>query len=45
MTAGIPLGRFGEPDEVAGLIRFLALDPAAKYITGQALTIDGGISM
>ena len=41
----IPLGRYGQPDEVAGLIRFLAADPAAAYITGQVLTIDGGMVM
>ncbi|KAL3644451.1 3-oxoacyl-[acyl-carrier-protein] reductase, chloroplastic [Castilleja foliolosa] len=31
----IPLGRYGQPEEVAGLVEFLALDPAAGYITGQ----------
>lgn len=41
----IPLGRYGQPEEVAGLIRFLAADPAAGYITGQVLTIDGGMVM
>ncbi|XP_029129678.1 3-oxoacyl-[acyl-carrier-protein] reductase 4 isoform X1 [Cajanus cajan] len=43
----IPLGewRFGQPEEVAGLVEFLALNPAAKYITGQVLTIDGGMAM
>ncbi|MGD1941539.1 MAG: 3-oxoacyl-[acyl-carrier-protein] reductase [Leptolyngbyaceae cyanobacterium] len=41
----IPLGRYGEASEVAGLIRFLAADPAAAYITGQVLTIDGGLVM
>ncbi len=34
-------GRYGEPEEVAGLVRFLALDPAAAFITGQAIAIDG----
>jgi 3-oxoacyl-[acyl-carrier protein] reductase len=41
----IPLGRYGEPDEVAGMIRFLAADPAAAYITGQTFNVDGGMVM
>ena len=41
----IPLGRYGEPDEVAGMIRFLAADPAAAYITGQVFNVDGGMVM
>ncbi|NJL84650.1 MAG: 3-oxoacyl-ACP reductase FabG, partial [Chloroflexaceae bacterium] len=41
----IPLGRYGQPEEVAGLIRFLAADPAAAYITGQVFNIDGGMVM
>ncbi|KAL5206115.1 hypothetical protein ABZP36_034324 [Zizania latifolia] len=31
----IPLGRFGKPEEIAGLVEFLAVHPAASYITGQ----------
>ncbi|MEL6350188.1 MAG: 3-oxoacyl-[acyl-carrier-protein] reductase [Cyanobacteria bacterium J06627_28] len=41
----IPLGRYGQPEEVAGLIRFLAADPAAAYITGQVMNVDGGMVM
>jgi 3-oxoacyl-[acyl-carrier protein] reductase len=41
----IPLGRYGQPEEVAGLVRFLAADPAAAYITGQVINIDGGMVM
>lgn len=39
-----PLGRFGEPGEVADLVVFLASDRAA-YITGQGFVIDGGLSI
>ncbi len=41
----IPLGRYGKPEEVAGMIRFLAADPAAIYITGQVFNVDGGMVM
>jgi 3-oxoacyl-[acyl-carrier protein] reductase len=41
----IPLGRYGKPEEVAGLVRFLAADPAAAYITGQTMNVDGGMVM
>ncbi|MEL7071497.1 MAG: 3-oxoacyl-[acyl-carrier-protein] reductase [Cyanobacteria bacterium J06581_3] len=41
----IPLARYGQPEEVAGLIRFLATDPAAAYITGQVMNVDGGMVM
>ncbi|MGB3692381.1 MAG: 3-oxoacyl-[acyl-carrier-protein] reductase [Spirulinaceae cyanobacterium] len=41
----IPLGRYGQPEEVAGMIRFLASDPAAAYITGQVFNVDGGMVM
>ncbi|KAL5075898.1 hypothetical protein RYX36_014882 [Vicia faba] len=41
----IPLGRYGQPEEVAGLVEFLALNQASSYITGQVFTIDGGMVM
>jgi 3-oxoacyl-[acyl-carrier protein] reductase len=40
-AASVPLGRIGRPDEFASMIVFLA-SSAASYITGQAITIDGG---
>ncbi|MGA9379270.1 MAG: 3-oxoacyl-[acyl-carrier-protein] reductase [Phormidium sp.] len=41
----IPLGRYGKPEEVAGMVRFLAADSAAAYITGQVFNVDGGMVM
>jgi 3-oxoacyl-[acyl-carrier protein] reductase len=42
MLSAIPLARFGEPDEVANVVVFLASD-AAAYVTGQVLTVCGGM--
>ena len=40
----IPLGRFGDPGDVGGLVRFLA-GPGARYITGQVIAVDGGMAI
>jgi len=45
ILAAIPMGRMGSAAEVAGAVRFLAADPAAAYITGQVLQVDGGMVM
>lgn len=45
IIANIPLGRYGKAEEVAGMVRFLAADPAAGYITGQVFNVDGGMVM
>ncbi len=42
ILAKIPLGKFGEGDDIAAAVAFLAA-PEAKYITGQVLTVDGGM--
>ena len=39
----IPMGRFGKPEDIAGMVLFLASEKAA-YITGQILTVDGGLT-
>ena len=41
----IPLARYGKPEEIAGMIRFLAADKASSYITGQVFNVDGGMVM
>ena len=41
ITASVPLGRWGSPDEIADAVTFL-VSPHAAYITGEVLTVDGG---
>jgi NAD(P)-dependent dehydrogenase (short-subunit alcohol dehydrogenase family) len=43
MLNRIPLGRFGDPAEMAGAIRYF-VSPLASYITGQILLLDGGLT-
>ncbi|KGG16505.1 MULTISPECIES: 3-oxoacyl-[acyl-carrier-protein] reductase [unclassified Prochlorococcus] len=45
ILSAIPLGKFGTPEHIAGTVAFLAADPAASYITGQVLQVDGGMVM
>jgi 3-oxoacyl-[acyl-carrier protein] reductase len=44
MLAGTPLGRFGQPEDVAGAVRFLCSDEAS-FITGEVMLVDGGLGM
>ncbi|RDZ27356.1 SDR family NAD(P)-dependent oxidoreductase [Lysobacter silvisoli] len=41
--AGLPLGRYGEPDDVADAVAFLA-GPGGRFVTGAVLSVDGGFS-
>ena len=45
LLSRIPLRRFGEAREVAGLVRFLVLDSAGAYMTGHCFNIDGGMGI
>jgi 3-oxoacyl-[acyl-carrier protein] reductase len=44
MLQNTPLGRLGDPEDVAGAVRFLASD-AASFVTGAVLLVDGGLGM
>jgi gluconate 5-dehydrogenase len=44
MEERIPLGRLGEPDDIAGTVAFLATD-LSRFMTGQALVLDGGMTL
>jgi 3-oxoacyl-[acyl-carrier protein] reductase len=44
MLQATPLGRLGEPEDIAGAVRFLCSDEAA-FITGEVLLVDGGLGM
>lgn len=44
LLSRIPIGRFGEPDDIAGAVAFLLSD-AASMITGHTLAIDGGYTI
>jgi 3-oxoacyl-[acyl-carrier protein] reductase len=44
MLVNTPLGRLGEPEDIAGAVRFLCSDEAA-FITGEVLLVDGGLGM
>jgi len=44
ILAQVPMGRFGEPDEISEVVAFLAGE-GAGYVTGQTITVDGGMVM
>jgi NAD(P)-dependent dehydrogenase (short-subunit alcohol dehydrogenase family) len=43
LKQSIPLGHFGQPEDVSGTILFLASEEAS-YITGQVISVDGGLT-
>jgi len=44
MLDATPLGRLGDPEDVAGAVRFLSSDDA-RFVTGAVLLVDGGLGM
>jgi 3-oxoacyl-[acyl-carrier protein] reductase len=44
MLANTPLGRLGDPEDVARAVRFLCSDEAS-FVTGEVLLVDGGLAM
>jgi NAD(P)-dependent dehydrogenase (short-subunit alcohol dehydrogenase family) len=44
MTASIPMGRHGRPEEIADAVLWLCSD-ASSYVTGQSISVDGGFIM
>ncbi len=44
LARAVPLGRIGQPGDIAGVVAFLA-SPAASYMTGQTLSVSGGLTM
>ena len=44
MVADIPVGRLGEPEEIARVVEFL-VDPDVGYITGTVVDVNGGLNM
>ena len=44
MAKNIPIGRIGEPEDIAKLVSFLASDESS-YITGQVLHVNGGLTL
>jgi 3-oxoacyl-[acyl-carrier protein] reductase len=44
MLGNTPLGRLGDPEDIAGAVRFLCSDEAS-FITGEVLLVDGGLGM
>lgn len=43
-AAAVSVGRFGKPEEIAGVVRFLASEESS-YLTGQVISVDGGLSL